>query len=204
MRRVRQAAYLIGALGLVAILYLVATSPHGSDSDPLARVVAIVGVALAGMQFWQHRQQERRSLRAYLVVDEAKVFGPKPSEAKCRLTIRNGGQTPARRITVHSSFFVRFKGSEDGWPPSTTPFQWGVLAKDATFQCETPQLTDMVSEEFFGLQYGEADYFVDGRIVYFDAFGRQRTTRFRLSVSVAEMKRDITRMTASGDGNDYD
>ena len=151
----------------------------------------------------QMRVTEERQLRAYVIIDNLEVTGPKPTGRAPRsyiLTIKNFGQTPAYDVDVR---LVYEYGplEESALPPldlDSAPRNRTIVGPGGSLYvgCYPPATSIDVLN---AVHAGTMDLYVRGVIRYGDAFGRQRTTRF-----CQRRARNGHVMEGCAEGNDAD
>lgn len=149
-------------------------------------------------------QTAERQLRAYCLVCAARLDNAEIGKIPCiQITIKNFGSTPARNVSQWSN--VGF----DTFPPTLSPPP-GVEAKEipafvvgpgGVFYA-TPKFNQVVTRDGIEkLKNGTHAIYVIGSIQYEDAFGKTRTTKYKMysggNIGLSEG------MAACDDGNDY-
>jgi hypothetical protein len=128
------------------------------------------------------RNTAKRQLRAYVLLDSAKVepvaAGEKP---RAILKIENFGQTPAFQLTHWAAMeYAVFPRTEDPdmSDPDGMPVAYigggGQLTKEVPLDYDR----ELSREEFEAIKSGSAALYVIGRITYVDVFGDAQSTEY--------------------------
>ncbi len=153
----------VGALGIVAALWLTINSNRIARDTAKRQLRAYVGTAAANIRF---------------------VPNPIPEKRHCLLSIdwRNTGQTPAYDLETG----VEFHFADRGWRniPAMTPPDKGRTRTSLAPTCISQVLDARIElPEFVRWRAGERDLFIFASAQYLDAFGGARFTNSRWVVS---------------------
>lgn len=123
-----------------------------------------------------------RQLRAYINNVSATVSNVGAGQfVEVRVEIKNFGQTPAYNVRHHSQLtLAHFPWNEsaiDSVPLSTSTMGPGANAFNLVRSSQA-----LTEELLIGLLTGRYACYVEGRVTYVDAFGRERFTNYRLWV----------------------
>lgn len=166
---------ILSAFGLVGLLYSLhltrkAVREAASSSETADKAVEV------------NRISAERQLRAYLSIDKMQATGLQAGHTpKVWVSMRNRGQTPARRIRV-KMVVVRCWGTD----PESTPIRHlgDRVLYDLGPDQKTVQPCSLMSEritadQLISIMRGECAFVVAGYIRYIDVFGRTRRNIFR-------------------------
>jgi len=146
----------------------------------------------AFLQFELTRRSRQRQLRAYVFPEASQLqfsdqMNPKPVPPRtgclgCTLALKNTGQTPAYQLIHWGAMAVRERTREHTLTVAADLIEQqpanigagGVLTKSYW-------TSPLSREDIAGIESGTMAVFVYGRIVYRDAFKRQRLTTYRLA-----------------------
>jgi hypothetical protein len=178
--------------------------------------ISTIGLWLATNRLWSAGERQllhlgdtaERQLRAYVMPDHvmAKVMriGHAP---EVEVKLRNAGQTPA--YNVSNSMTYGFRVVHDNRVPE---FDWGTaLLSKATVAPNgeffvlsgTEQLRAITQDGINAITNGKVVFVVWGEVRYTDAFGNQRTTKYKYILNAHSGLRE-GRMMAARDGNSAD
>lgn len=157
-------------------------------TDPVATFTMLLFVATV-LLWWATRRLVKgaedtaeRELRAYLFTDSAKIASPPSNQGgSITLVLKNFGLTPVYNYTL--SWGVRVVSAIPGGVapdvPEVTPSDQlrGPLPPGATHSLRPP-LPVLTDDELGELASGKKLLYAYGKIVYKDAFGKRRFTKF--------------------------
>lgn len=152
-------------------------------------VLATILLILVGaIQYWLSRDTARRQLRAYVGFESGKIWigakwGPSPV---AHIQLKNFGLTPATDV-IHRAAMVVTNPAEPSLNPLVArPTEGVMVVSPAQPVYKRVQLLDaaekvraMTEDERTSLNRGK-HILVYGLVTYRDAFGKRRTTRYRL------------------------
>jgi len=161
-------------------------------------------ITLSAIQ--QEHDNAQRELRAYVLVDGASFEDIKARGYTVRVVIKNFGQTPAYKLRVSADATECFP--PDNWvaPDFTDEDSCGPLGAGAeTHHIATrdslppDSIADLQKPDDLFIEY--KNVFIWGKAVYFDCFGVERTTTFRL-MHRGQMVKGSERFRACDAGNE--
>jgi hypothetical protein len=177
--------------------------------DPLTMLTGVLAICaflsvwLVLFQLLDARRFSKRQLRAYVFVAEVEIIGIGTDAVRAAVTIRNTGQTPAYDVTVSTAAnadVTTFSPTPVG--PDSSRF---VLGPDGLGRRDI-SLHSIIGtpSALAAITNGNSALYVWGEILYRDAFGKRRHTRFRhMNRGVANWPSD-NKMTVCPKGNDAD
>lgn len=172
--------------------------------DRLAIILIFVYTAFSGIQVLVARDQEKRTLRAYVFVDEIYIDSLNTPNPEVSVKIKNFGQTPAYDFQAWGDMKI-VDQPEPTFPPPPNEFpgRRGPLPptkETVTFVHMDHPLSD---SEWAQITSGRSALYVYGEIRYRDAFGEHRHTTFRGLVGGTAGLHG-KRIAHDKDGNDAD
>lgn len=163
-----------------------------------AVVLILIYTAIQGCQLSVIRDQEKRQLRAYVLVDQSSILVDESNYVHPRIQIKNGGLTPAYKVAGWGCLVVgRFRvgdgviNTETDLPtgepedqssiPKSIIGPGGTKIKTSFTFCDTKPFTyrPLTSEERVRLRSSTAAIYMYGEETYIDAFGDARFLRYR-------------------------
>jgi len=157
-----------------------------SLSDKIAVIASVVAflqfLALIATVFVMRRTAERQ-LRAYIMVDTARIDNLKVGEKPvAHLTFKNSGQTPAREVSHWCAMGfdtfphrIPIKSVDEDEEFNPRP-----LAPQGVIHTRTDERRALNQATMDAIVEGTYAVYVVGQIRYFDAFGVRRETDFML------------------------
>lgn len=121
-------------------------------------------------------------LRAYVTVSDGKLtVDHAKSPFTAHIIIENGGQTPARNLTIRQHIAYRKFPLESDLVavPLPTPPSSQTLGPGVSMSIDVTLTKPILGEEYQALVRGNAAIFVWGTIDYDDFVGKRQTTSFR-------------------------
>jgi hypothetical protein len=142
--------------------------------------VATLGLWLATVRLVRSAEKTaERQLRAYVGITKATMsnFGV-GQILRMSMTIKNSGQTPAYRLTQHYSIMGGEYPRKEPLPQVDTPGRFSTLGPGEVHILEIPLQGPLPGSAYSQITNGDAAIYVWGRVIYEDAFGYNRETRF--------------------------
>jgi hypothetical protein len=154
----------------------------GERQIKLSRSVAAVQARNTRKQLHLSEVTAERQLRAYVFVVQAKIINPDSADPSGELTVRNCGQTPAYDVARFTGFNPQdarilepVEIGEESTRFALGPGQVGVK--------NMPLHTLLNAGTMVGLRAkGQHILYASGLIAYRDAFGKDQTTEFVMSI----------------------
>lgn len=161
-----------------------------------------VGLVLVG------REQSvtvRAQLRAYVFVADVEIKGIGTPKVEAAILIRNTGQTPAYDVTMSTAARAFNVPGEIAFAPTPVGPDSSrfVFGPDGLGRRNIP-LHTLIGEPgaIAALRAGNGILYVHGEILYKDAFGAARHTRFRHAIGGANLWPEDNKMTVCPEGNE--
>jgi hypothetical protein len=167
----------IGVLGLIALFYTLHLSRGATRAAIQAAEAAKESVTITS-------DTAKQQLRAYLNLSAAKISMEDDGRVHVKLTFKNGGQTPAYRVTIKTTLKATsfpFAGPFDV-PPPRIP---GRPISRATTGAGSDCISEMSFPNLFDIPFrnnvnaGTVAFFAYGKVEYVDIFDSPHTTSFR-------------------------
>jgi hypothetical protein len=142
--------------------------------------VATLGLWLATVRLVRGSEKTaERQLRAYVGITEATVSDFAVGQIlRVSMTIKNSGQTPAYKVTQHYSIMGGEYPRKDPLPQVIVPGGSSTLGPGEVHLLEIPLHGPLPSSAYSQITSGGAAIYIWGRVMYEDAFGYNRETRF--------------------------
>jgi len=124
-----------------------------------------------------------RQLRAYVLFESARTINVEVGKIPyVKITIKNFGQTPARIVAHRANVGFGHYPPTIGDPPpvDNSEFFIFILAPGAEYYAEPKFNQPLRQIEIDGINSGRAALYAFGEISYEDAFGKIRTTKYKL------------------------
>jgi hypothetical protein len=148
--------------------------------------VLVTAVATATAAWYTRKEWEssvdnsRRQLRAYVFPDQANLVWQgtaKPTSAE--IAIKNSGQTPAYRLSTATVTDVSDYPLHDDLRLPSMPGNHTVLPPNGSYTLSAGMARPLTADQLKAVQKGTQAIYTFGEIVYADAFGECRTTRYK-------------------------
>jgi hypothetical protein len=166
---------------------------------------ALVAARAARASVTHAKESAAAELRAYLTVDEGKLFNVGTDEPWYAVVkIRNGGSTPAKKVRISCSIEGDdFPIQKEMLPiPEGEGEGWGILGPGAEYTLRPSMKEPVGSAKTIAMMSGNAIVWVAGRVLYEDIFGEPRWMTFRLFAGGELGKGNIGAFAPHKEGND--
>jgi ribosomal protein L7/L12 len=178
---------------------------HTLDATRAAVDEAIKATEAANAAVAVTSDTAERQLRAYVTVIKARISGyAVGAYPECMITLKNTGQTPARRLRVNLSFRLLYSPASEA-DLAITPIDemsQTTLGAGDEIKPRAKSPMPMLQDALDAIRLDGAAYYILGQVTYFDIFNKQQQTNFRFRFNNRSLVINDGTVEVCPDGND--